>query len=77
MDIDLPPDQFRIDFDFQNSVVILQNKESGQTVVIHGSAHTDKSSINFGKQLIDTFKPLSILVEDGPLQVPKELEFTC
>ena len=39
--------------------------------------HSDKSSINFGKQLIDTFKPQSILLEDGPLQVPKDLEFTC
>ena len=55
--IDLPPDQFRLDFDFQNSVVILQNRESGQTIVIHGSDHSDKSSISFGKQLLDTFKP--------------------
>jgi len=46
--IDLPHDQFRVDFDFQNHVVILQNKESGQSIVVHGSQHTDKSSISFG-----------------------------
>ena len=67
--IELDPEKFRVDFDFQNSVFILQNKMSGQTIIVHGSVHEEASSISFGKQLIDTFKPSSILVEDGPLQV--------
>lgn len=36
--------------------------------MIYGSQHTDERSIAFGKQLIDTFKPKSLLLEDGPLQ---------
>ena len=69
-DIELPADQFRVDFDFQNSVAILQNKTSGQTIIIHGGSQ-DEQSISFGKQLIDTFKPKSVLVDDGPLQAEK------
>ena len=34
--------------------------------------HDQASSINFGKQLIDTFKPSTILVEDGPLNTLKK-----
>ena len=44
---------------------------------MHGSQHAEKTSIDFGKQLIDTFKPSSILVEDGPMQVPKTEEYAC
>lgn len=39
--------------------------------------HDQLSSIQFGKQLLDTFKPQTILVEDGPLssvRVPKTTE---
>ena len=76
-ELEFDPEQFRVDFDFQNSVSILQNKASGQTIVVHGSQHGDKKSISFGMQLIDTFKPLSILVEDGPLQIVKESGYEC
>ena len=44
---------------------------------MHGSEHEEPSSISFGKQLIDTFKPSSVLVEDGPLQVVEQAEFRC
>jgi len=37
-------------------------------MVIYGSIHADEKSITFGHQLMDTFKPKTLLVEDGPLQ---------
>lgn len=67
-DIQVDPNQFRVDFDFQNQVVILQTKEQRQTIIVAGSSHSDERSIAFGKQLIETFKPKTVLVEDGPLQ---------
>lgn len=77
MGIQLPPDDYRIDFDHQNRVVILQNRLASQSIIIYGSMHDQLSSIQFGKQLLDTFKPQTILVEDGPLssvRVPKTTE---
>ena len=67
-EIELPPEQFRVDFDFQNNVAILQNRQTGQTIIIYGSQIDEEKSIGFGKQLLDTFKPKSILIENSPLQ---------
>lgn len=60
-------DDFRIDFDHQNKVAIIQNKKTSQTIVLYGSQHSQEKSILFGKQLLETFKPKTIFVEDGPL----------
>jgi hypothetical protein len=38
--------------------------------------HDQTDSIQFGKQLIDTFKPQTILVEDGPLTSIKSQKHT-
>lgn len=35
--IDLPEDRFRLDFDFQNNVSILHNKQTQQVIIIYGS----------------------------------------
>jgi hypothetical protein len=47
--MDLPEEDYRIDFDHQNKVVILQNKMSSQTIIIYGSVHNKAESIEFGK----------------------------
>lgn len=57
-----------VDFDFENRVLIMKNKKTKQLVILFGSEHTCEQSINFGKQLIDTFKPKTLFIEDEPLE---------
>lgn len=44
-------------------------------IILFGSEHHCEQSINFGKQLIDTFKPKSILIEERPLEISKQDAF--
>lgn len=37
-------------------------------IIMFGSEHHCEQSIQFGKQLIDTFKPKTIFIEDTPLE---------
>ena len=61
------PDYMLIDFDFENGVVIMKNKNTNQVIILYGSEHESEPSIQFGKQLMDTFKPRTLLLEDSPL----------
>lgn len=77
----MPPDYISVNFDFENKVVIFLNKKSQQTILLYGSQVAGKdpneaeSIVRFGQQLIDHFKPMSILVEESPLQIPKQESF--
>lgn len=63
-----PPENIMMDFDFENRVVIMKNKSTKQMIIVFGSEHNCEQSIQFGKQLIDTFKPKTIFIEDSPLE---------
>jgi hypothetical protein len=63
-----PPDNMMIDFDFENRVVIMKNRKTQQMIILFGSEHNCEQSIAFGKQLIDTFKPKTLFIEDTPLE---------
>jgi hypothetical protein len=39
-------------------------------IIVFGSEHNCEHSIGFGKQLIDTFKPKTVFIEDNPLEEP-------
>ena len=36
----LPEEEYRVDFDHQNKVVIMSNKRTSQTIILYGSQHT-------------------------------------
>jgi hypothetical protein len=63
-----PPENILIDFDFENRVVIMKNKKTKQMIIMFGSEHNCEHSIGFGKQLMDTFKPKTVFLEDSPLE---------
>ena len=63
-----PPDNILLDFDFENRVVIMKNKKTKQMIIMFGSEHNCEHSIAFGKQLMDTFKPKTVFMEDSPLE---------
>ena len=63
-----PPDNMLLDFDFENRVIIMKNKVTKQMIIMFGSEHYCEQSISFGKQLIDTFKPKTLFIEDTPLE---------
>lgn len=63
-----PPENILLDFDFENRVVIMKNKKTKQMIIMFGSEHNCEHSIGFGKQLMDTFKPKTIFLEDSPLE---------
>ena len=63
-----PPENILIDFDFENRVVIMKNKKTKQMIIMFGSEHNCEHSIGFGKQLMDTFKPKTLFLEDSPLE---------
>jgi hypothetical protein len=63
-----PPENIMMDFDFENRVVIMKNKATKQMIIVFGSEHNCEHSIQFGKQLIDTFKPKTLFIEDAPLE---------
>ncbi|CDW77264.1 UNKNOWN [Stylonychia lemnae] len=67
-----PPENLLIDFDFENRVVIIKNKKTQQMIILFGSDHHCEDSINFGKQLMDTFKPQTIMVEEKPIETLKQ-----
>lgn len=37
-------------------------------IIMFGSEHNCEHSIGFGKQLMDTFKPKTLFLEDSPLE---------
>ena len=63
-----PPENILIDFDFENRVVIMKNKKTKQMIIMFGSEHNCEHSIGVGKQLMDTFKPKTVFLEDSPLE---------
>ena len=69
-------------FDFENKVVIIINKQSKQSIFLYGTisanapAQTISQSVSFGQQLLDQVKPSTIIVEETPLQILKQDEFT-
>jgi hypothetical protein len=63
-----PPENIMIDFDVENRVVIMKNKKTKQMIIVFGSEHNCEQSIGFGKQLMDTFKPKTLFLEDSPLE---------
>jgi hypothetical protein len=65
--IELPDDRFRLDFDFQNRVSLIHNKQTQQVLIIHDAGELKLENLAFGKQLIDEFKPKIILAEVSPL----------
>ncbi len=71
-----PPESILIDFDFENRVVIMKNKKTKQMIILFGSEHNCDQSIGFGKQLMDTFKPKTIFMEDSPLEERINEQFT-
>ena len=62
-----PTENLLMDFDFENSVVIMKNSKTQQVIILYGSKHDCEQSINFGKQLLDTFKPKTLVIEEQPL----------
>jgi hypothetical protein len=71
-----PPENILIDFDFENRVVIMKNKKTKQMIIMFGSEHNCEQSIGFGKQLMDTFKPKTLFLEDSPLEERTQEEHT-
>ena len=65
-----PPDNIMMEFDFENRVVIMKIKVTKQMIIVFGSEHNCEQSIGFGKQLMDTFRPKTIFIEDTPLEEP-------
>lgn len=63
-----PPENIMMDFDFENRVIIMKNKKTMQMIIMFGSEHNCEQSIGFGKQLMDTFKPKTLFIEDCPLE---------
>lgn len=71
-----PPENIMMDFDFENRVVIMKNKKTQQMIILFGSEHNCEQSISFGKQLIDTFKPKTIFLEEQPLEEKVQETYT-
>ena len=43
-----PPENIMMDFDFENRVVIMKNKQTKQMIIVFGSEHNCEQSIQFG-----------------------------
>jgi hypothetical protein len=65
-----------MEFDFENRVMIMKNKKTKQMIILFGSEHQCEQSIAFGKQLMDTFKPKTLFLEDSPLEERLQEAFT-
>mmetsp|Transcript_13062 Transcript_13062/g.20283 ORF Transcript_13062/g.20283 Transcript_13062/m.20283 type:complete len:83 (+) Transcript_13062:139-387(+) len=71
----MPPEHISVSFDFQNKVVLFLNRQSQQTIILYGSEaeglppQQATGIVQFGNQLIDQFKPKTIIVEEQPLQM--------
>lgn len=78
------PEHISVNFDFENKVVIFLNKKSQQTILLYGNSlqpgqsntQANEGAVRFGFQLMDQFKPSTILVQESPLQLVKQAGFT-
>ncbi|CAI2358907.1 unnamed protein product [Moneuplotes crassus] len=56
----------RIDYDFQNKLVMIKDETANRTVIINSSLNFIEENINFGKKLIDVFNPEVLFCELAP-----------
>ena len=54
----------------------MKNKKTKQMIITFGSEHNCEQSIGFGKQLMETFKPKTLFLEDSPLEERTQESYT-
>lgn len=54
---------------------MILNKKSQQTILMYGTnaeGQEAEGQIRFGQQLIDQFKPKTLIVEESPIQIERQ-----